>query len=141
MHDTLIGSSPRKMTERFGVELKPRLVDAEGRRVRFEDGSEIEVDAVIWATGYRPDYSWIKLPIVDEDGRLRHRRGVTELPGLYFLGLTWQYTRGSALIGFIKADAEFIAEKLADYEEKAPAEAGTPVGAGVDTKARSSERS
>ena len=141
MRDTLIGSSPREMTERFGVELKPRLVDAEGRRVRFEDGSEIEVDAVIWATGYRPDYSWIKLPIVDEDGRLRHRRGVTELPGLYFLGLTWQYTRGSALIGFIKADAEFIAEKLADYEKKAPAEAGTPVGAGVDTKARSSERS
>ena len=101
------------MTKRYGVELKPRLVDAEGRRVRFEDGSELEVDAVIWATGYRPDYSWIKLPIFDEDGRLRHRRGVTDVPGLYFLGLTWQYTRGSALIGFIKDDAEFIAKKIA----------------------------
>ncbi len=109
--DTLIGSSPREMTKRYGVELKPRLVDAEGRRVRFEDGSELEVDAVIWATGYRPDYSWIKLPIFDEDGRLRHRRGVTDVPGLYFLGLTWQHTRGSALIGFIKDDAEFIAER------------------------------
>ena len=105
------------MTKRYGVELKPRLVDAEGRRVRFDDGSELEVDAVIWATGYRPDYSWIKLPIFDEDGRLRHRRGVTDVPGLYFLGLTWQYTRGSALIGFVKDDAEFIAEQIAQYQQ------------------------
>jgi putative flavoprotein involved in K+ transport len=140
--DTLIGSSPREITERYGVQLKPRLVDAEGGRVRFEDGSELEVDAVIWATGYRPDYSWIKLPILDEDGRLRHRRGVTEVPGLYFLGLTWQHTRGSALIGFIKDDAEFIAEKIAEYQQsKAPAPAGTPVEAGAASEARSSERS
>jgi hypothetical protein len=59
------------MTRRYGVGLKPRLVDAEGRRVRFDDGSELEVDAVIWSTGYSPDYSWIKLPIFGEDGRLR----------------------------------------------------------------------
>jgi putative flavoprotein involved in K+ transport len=140
--DTLIGSSPREMTERHGVELKPRLVAAEGRRVRFEDGSELEVDAVIWATGYRSDYSWIKLPILDEDGRLRNRRGVTDVPRLYFLGLTWQHTRGSALIGFIKDDAEFIAEKIAEYQQsKAPAQAGTPVGAGAASEAQSSERS
>ena len=142
MRDTLIGSSPREMTERYGVELKPRLVDVEGRRVRFEDGSELEVGAVIWATGYRSDYSWIKLPIFDEDGRLRHRRGVTELPGLHFLGLTWQHTRGSALIGFIKDDAEFIAEKIADYHQSnRPAEAGSRVDAGAASEAGSSERS
>jgi len=140
--DTLIGSSPREMTKRYGVELKPRLLDAEGRRLRFEGGSELEVDAVIWATGYRPDYSWIKLPIFSEDGRLRHRRGVTGLPGLYFLGLTWQYTRGSALIGFIKDDAEFTADKIAEYQRsKRPAQAGTPVEAGATSEARSSERS
>jgi putative flavoprotein involved in K+ transport len=139
--DTLIGSSPREMTKRYGVELKPRLVDADGRKVHFEDGTELEVDAVIWATGYRPDYSWITLPIFDENARLRHRRGVTEVRGLYFLGLTWQYTRGSALIGFIKDDAEFIAEKIAEYQQKAPAQAGTPVGAGANTEARSTERS
>jgi putative flavoprotein involved in K+ transport len=140
--DTLIGSSPREMTKRYGVELKPRLVDVEARQVRFEDGSELEVDAVIWATGYRPDYSWIKLPILGEDGRLRHRRGVTEVPGLYLLGLTWQHTRGSALIGFIKDDAEFIAEKIAQYRQwNGPAQARTPVGAGAASGAHSSERS
>jgi putative flavoprotein involved in K+ transport len=140
--DTLIGSSPREMTRRYGVELKPRLVNADGRRVRFEDGTELDVDAVIWATGYRPDYSWIDPPIFDEDGRLRHRRGVTDVPGLYFLGLTWQYTRGSALIGWVKDDAEFIAEKIAAYQQsKVPAQAGTPLGAGAVTEARSTERS
>ena len=113
--DALIGSSPGELTKRYGVELRPRLVDVDGRRASFEDGSELEVDAVIWATGYRPEYSWIKLPVFDDGGRLRHRRGVTEISGLYFLGLTWQYTRGSALIGFVRDDAEFIAERIAGH--------------------------
>jgi putative flavoprotein involved in K+ transport len=111
--DTLIGSSPRELKRRYGVELKPRAIDAAGRTVRFEDGSELEVDAVIWATGYRPDFSWIDLPILDSNGQLRHRRGVTDVPGLYFLGLTWQWTRGSALIGWVKDDAAFLTERLA----------------------------
>jgi putative flavoprotein involved in K+ transport len=110
--DTLIGSSPPRLKRRYGVELTPRVVDASGRTVRFANGSELEVDAVIWATGYRPDHSWIDLPVFDPHGRVRHRRGVTDVPGLYFLGLTWQYTRGSALLGWVKDDAEFIAERL-----------------------------
>jgi putative flavoprotein involved in K+ transport len=139
--ETLIGSSARELKRRYGVELKPRAVDAVGRAVRFEDGSELEVDAVIWATGYRPDYSWIKLSVFDDDGRLRHRRGVTDVPGLYFLGLTWQHTRGSALIGWVKDDGEFIAERIAAYQEsKAPA-AREKVGAGTPGQARSTERS
>ena len=139
--ETLIGSSPSEMTKRYAVELKSRLVDCDGHRVSFEDGTELEVDAVIWATGYRPDHSWITLPIFDTDGRLRHRRGVTDSPGLYFLGLTWQYTRGSALIGFIKDDAEFIAEQIAALQEpKVPESARTPAGAGAPADARSSER-
>jgi putative flavoprotein involved in K+ transport len=115
--ETLIGSSPRELRRNYEVELKSRAVDANGRRVRFEDGSELELDAVIWATGYRPDYSWIELPVVNEAGRLRHRRGVTGFPGLYFLGLTWQYRRGSALIGWVKDDAEFIAEQITTFQQ------------------------
>jgi putative flavoprotein involved in K+ transport len=115
--DTLIGSSPRELRRRYGVDLKPRAIRASGRTVAFEDGGEVEVDAVIWATGYRPDYSWIDLPIFDSSGRLRHRRGVTDVPGLYFLGLTWQHTRGSALIGWVKDDAQFIAERIAAVQE------------------------
>ena len=119
--DTLIGSSPRELTRKFGVELKPRATDVSGRSVSFEDGSTLEVDAVIWATGYRPDHSWIDLPVLDSDGRLRHRRGVTDVPGLYFLGLTWQWTRGSALIGWVKDDAAFLAGQIAREEDQADA--------------------
>ena len=89
--------------------------------MRFEDRSELEIDAVIWATGYRSDYAWIKPPILGEDGRVRHRRGVTDVPGIYFLGLTWQHTRGSALIGWVKGDAEFIADRIGDRLKRAAA--------------------
>jgi putative flavoprotein involved in K+ transport len=114
--ETLVGSSPRQL-KRYGVELKPRAVAASGRTVSFADGSELDVNAVIWATGYRPDHSWIKLPVADANGCIRHRRGMTELPGLYFLGLPWQHTRGSALLGWVRDDAEFIAEQLAAFAE------------------------
>ena len=81
------------------------------------------VDAVIWATGYRPDHSWIELPIQGDDGSLLHRRGVTEVPGLYFLGLTWQHTRGSALLGFVADDAAFIAAQIdGGVDRRAPRE-------------------
>ncbi|HEX6673901.1 MAG TPA: hypothetical protein VF486_02595 [Actinomycetes bacterium] len=65
---------------------------------------------MVWATGYRSDYSWIRVPGVVTDGRVVHRRGVTNVPGLYFLGLSWQHTRGSALLGFVDADAAHLAE-------------------------------
>ena len=59
----------------------------------------------------RNDHSWI------DDGReIQHRRGVAEIPGLYFLGLQWQYTRGSALLGWVKDDAEYLAKRVAAYD-------------------------
>ena len=91
---------------------RTRVLAASGRTVRFADGTETEADAIIWATGYQSDYSWIKLPVFDERGRPRHRRGVTDQTGLYFLGLQWQYTRGSALLGFVSDDARYIAQQI-----------------------------
>lgn len=114
--DTLIGSNPRQIRH-LGAHLRPRAVNAEGRSVTFDDGSTLDVDAVIWATGYRPDRAWIELPIFTDDGAAQHRRGVTEVPGLYFLGLSWQHTRGSALLGWVAADAQFIAEQIAANDE------------------------
>jgi putative flavoprotein involved in K+ transport len=82
--------------------------------VRFEDGSELSPAAVIWATGFALDHSFVQAPVFAEDGRVAHRRGVTSVPGLYFLGLPWQHTRGSALLGWVKDDAQFIAERVAE---------------------------
>jgi putative flavoprotein involved in K+ transport len=124
--DTLIGSTPRALRRRHGVELHGRAVDAAGSTVGFEDGTKLEVDAVIWATGFRVDHSWIDVPVLDDEGRLVHRRGVTASPGLYFLGLSWQHTRGSALLGWVKDDAEHIANQIETFGPTAPAEPRAP---------------
>ena len=71
-----------------------------------------DINAVIWATGYRPDYSWIHAPVLDGGGKPIHRRGITQSPGLYFLGMKNQYSRGSSLIHWVRHDAEFIVEQL-----------------------------
>ncbi len=116
--DTLIGSTPRAIRRR-GVQIHPRAVAAEGSRLTFSDGAELDVGAIIWATGFRSDYSWIDASVFDERGALVHRRGVTESPGLYFLGLTWQYTRGSALLGWVKDDAEYLAQRINEFSATA----------------------
>jgi putative flavoprotein involved in K+ transport len=110
--DTLIGSSPRALRRQHGVQLHSRAIDAAGSTVRFADGTQLDVGSVVWATGFRVDHSFIDVPVFDADGHLVHRRGVTASPGLYFLGLGWQYTRGSALLGWVKDDAEFIAQQI-----------------------------
>jgi putative flavoprotein involved in K+ transport len=113
--DFIIGSSRRRLQQK-GVGFRPRLTGADGRTAQFADGSTLDVGVVIWATGYRPDYSWIHVPGVVQHGRVAHRRGVTEVPGLYFLGLTWQHTRGSALLGFVNDDAAYLAGRIAAHQ-------------------------
>jgi putative flavoprotein involved in K+ transport len=123
--DVLIGSNARRL-RRSGVTLRGRLTSAVGRRVGFEDGTEKDIDAIIWATGYRPDFSWLQVPSVKEkDGGITHRRGVTDEPGLFFLGLPWQHTRGSALIGFVNDDAAFIAGRIDSHLEDPAGRGGT----------------
>ena len=119
--DTLIGHRPRTL-ERRGVVFHPRAVDASGSTVTFSDDSKLDVDTVIWATGFRLDHSWVDLPAFDEAGDVIHERGMTTSPGLYFIGLPWQHTRGSSLLGFVKEDAEYLAQQIAARRrEHAPA--------------------
>jgi putative flavoprotein involved in K+ transport len=129
--DVLIGSSKGRL-RRAGVTLRSRLGRTEGRRAVFTGGDHVDVDAVVWATGYRPDFSWLDVPgVFDESGRILHRRGVTPAAGLTFLGLPWQYTRGSALLGFVKDDAAFIAESIAALEQERAAEMSVRSGPGL----------
>jgi putative flavoprotein involved in K+ transport len=110
--ETLIGSRPRSLRRKHGVTLRARATAASGNKVSFEDGTILDVSAVIWATGYRLDHSFVEAPVFDDQRRLIHERGVTESPGLYFLGLPWLYTRGSALLGWVKHDAEHLADRI-----------------------------
>ena len=127
--DTLIGSNPRTLRKRHGVRLHPRAVEASGRTIRFSDGSQLDVNAMISATGFRHDHSWIDAPIFDDQHRVVHRRGVTDSRGLYFLGLSWQHTRGSALIGWVGDDAAYIADQIKTFRTSRPKlAAGEAVG-------------
>jgi putative flavoprotein involved in K+ transport len=125
----IIGSSRRRLKE-AGVRFRPAVAGADGRTVRFADGTSLDAGIVIWATGYRPDYSWIHIRGVTRDGQVAHRRGVTEVPGLYFLGLPWQHTRGSALLGFVHQDAAYLAGLITSHARAAEAAASRPAPQG-----------
>ncbi|MEM9205449.1 MAG: NAD(P)/FAD-dependent oxidoreductase [Pseudomonadota bacterium] len=71
------------------------------------------INTILWATGYRFDYSWIHADTFDETGRPLHQRGVSNHPGLYFIGLPWQTRRGSSFIWGVWHDAKFIADQIA----------------------------
>jgi putative flavoprotein involved in K+ transport len=84
----------------------------------------------IWAKGFRNDYSWIRIPGVVVGVGVRHERGATDVPGLYFLGLPWQHSRGSALLGFIEQDAAWLAERINSTRDTViTADAPAPFGA------------
>lgn len=71
------------------------------------------ISTIIWASGFKLDFSWVQLPVFDQAGYPVHRRGVTAFPGLYFLGLSWLYKRKSALLYGVGEDAAFIASAIA----------------------------
>jgi putative flavoprotein involved in K+ transport len=110
--ELVIGTTDRNLRE-GGVTLRPRLIAVDGATGRFADGSTLALDTVIWATGYRPDHTWIDVPGVLAGDRIVHDQGVTAAPGLYVLGQPWQRSRGSALLGFVGRDAADLAPHIA----------------------------
>lgn len=110
--DVLVGTRLRDLPA-AGVAVQGRVttVDDDGAVV-LGDGRRVRPAAVVWATGYRPDYSWLPQEAVAPTGWPRHRRGVTSVPGVAVLGLSWQHTRGSALLGWVGRDAHWLARQL-----------------------------
>ncbi len=76
---------------------------------------EAGIDTVIWATGFKPDYSWLNVPVVTPRGTLRHQGGIVDAPGLYVLGLPFLRRRKSSLIDGVGDDARDLADHLAAY--------------------------
>jgi putative flavoprotein involved in K+ transport len=74
-----------------------------------------EIRAIVWATGFRPDYAWLDVPVVDEKGQLRHDGGVVDSPGLYALGLPVLRRRRSTFMCGIEDDAREVIDHLAQY--------------------------
>ncbi|HEX2739985.1 MAG TPA: NAD(P)-binding domain-containing protein [Rubrobacter sp.] len=102
-----------------GVEQVPRTVGIEGGRPALEEGRVLDVSNVLWCTGFREVFPWIDLPIFGEDGRPLHERGVVVgEPGLYFVGLVFQYAVSSDVLPGVGRDAEYIAKYIASREPK-----------------------
>jgi len=78
-----------------------------------------EIRTIIWATGFRPDYSWLDLPILDRKGRIRHDGGVVESPGMYLMGIPFLRRRKSSLIDGAGDDARDLSAHLASYLHRA----------------------
>jgi putative flavoprotein involved in K+ transport len=95
------------------VEDEPDLRDGYDAPIITElDLASAGVSTIIWATGYRFDFSWVKLPIFDEYGYPVQQRGVTPQPGVYFLGLPWLHTIQSGLLAGVGEDAAHVAEHI-----------------------------
>jgi putative flavoprotein involved in K+ transport len=76
------------------------------------DLDEAGIGSVIWATGYRYDFGWIDLPVFSADGQPIHRRGVTDVPGAYFLGLQYLHKTKSSFLSGVGEDAAFLAAQI-----------------------------
>jgi putative flavoprotein involved in K+ transport len=74
-----------------------------------------EIRTIIWATGFRPDYSWLHVPVLDRKAQIRHEGGITEAPGLVVMGLPYLRRRKSSFIHGAEDDARDLSEYLAQY--------------------------
>ena len=98
--------SPPHRFETTRVEASPPL------GMNLSDG---EFKTIVWATGFRPDYSWLDVPVMDRKGRVKHDGGVVEAPGMYLMGLPFLRRRKSSLIDGAADDARDLSAHLASY--------------------------
>ena len=100
-----------------GIERVPRVVGVRHGQPLLADGRTLDMQNVIWCTGFRPDFSWIDLPVFGEEEEPIepiHRRGiVSDEPGLYFVGLFFLYAMSSGFLPGVGRDAEHIVKDIA----------------------------
>ncbi len=116
----LIRTLPKHLAE-AGVERAGRVSGVKDGKPVLDEGTVLDVQNVIWSTGFQAGFSWVKVPIFDEEGHPRQKRGVTEAPGLYFIGLTFLYAMSSSMIHGVGRDAQYVAERIVERLAAEPA--------------------
>jgi len=112
-HDPIFGKELKQAIKMQKIKIKPRVKAVNANEVIFSDGSSLKVNQIIWATGFEPFYEIINIDgTIDKEGRPIHHRGVSPVNGLYYMGLPWQHSRGSALICGVGRDAEYLINKF-----------------------------
>jgi putative flavoprotein involved in K+ transport len=106
---------PAQMIIDAGVHWVPRVAGAARGLPVLKDGRVLEVNTIIWATGYRPDYHWVEPMPVNVHGYPQHERGVVNgETGLYVMGLVFQYRLNSHMVGGVARDAEYLGQVIAE---------------------------
>ncbi len=108
----IIGTDVKAILKRENVVSVGKTIYAKNQIIQTEKAELTNLKNIIWATGYRPNFNWIEGLELSKDGYPKHYRGVSNIKGLYFIGLPWLYTRGSATLGGIKKDAAYLAEYI-----------------------------
>ena len=108
----VIGTDVQEILSRKNVISMGRTNDAINETVIFEKAKITSIKNIVWATGYRPNFKWIEGLELDSDSYPKNYRGVSNIEGLYFIGLPWMYTRGSATLGGVAKDASYLAEVM-----------------------------
>lgn len=111
--DPIFGFHLKKAIDKKEIMMKKGVIGSKQQQVVFEDASTLEVQNIIWATGYKTVFPWLRVEgVISEEGKIIHQRGVSSIKGLYFIGLPWQFRRGSALILGVGDDAEYIVKQI-----------------------------
>ena len=110
----VIGTDVKGILSRQNVTAVGRTNGASSEAITFEKKKVSSIKNIIWATGYRPNFKWIEGIELNIDNYPKNYRGVSNMEGLYFIGLPWMYTRGSATLGGVAKDAEYLAKIIAD---------------------------
>jgi len=108
----IIGTDTKEILSRKNVISAGRNNDALNEDIHFESGKVSTIKNIIWATGYRPNFKWIEGLELDADHYPKNYRGVSNIKGLYFIGLPWMFTRGSATLGGVSKDAHYLANLM-----------------------------
>ncbi|MEM7035876.1 MAG: NAD(P)/FAD-dependent oxidoreductase [Bacteroidota bacterium] len=114
--DALVGKSLKRIMKENGILHRALMTGTENGLPVFACKARADdIRSVVWATGYRVDFSWIDFPIFDEEGNPEHTRGVVEAAkGLYFIGLRFLYRASSAQMGGVGEDAEYLADIISN---------------------------
>ncbi|WBX73104.1 NAD(P)/FAD-dependent oxidoreductase [Tenacibaculum pacificus] len=113
----VIGTDVKEILSRKNVIVQGRTKDALKTDIIFENKTISTIKNIVWATGYRPNFNWIEGLELDGDGYPKNYRGVSNIDGLYFIGLPWMFTRGSATLGGVSKDASYLADIISKKQE------------------------
>ena len=113
----VIGTDVKTLFKKDNVVCVGRTLDANKRTIEFEKQNIDDIKNIVWATGFKPNFQWIEDIELDDSHYPKNYRGVGEIDGLYFLGLPWLYTRGSATLGGVKKDAKFMSKHISKKEK------------------------